>query len=53
MKVLIGATAVWLIISAIIAWTILLIATKGPVWPLLVALVATSILIKKVACDTH
>ena len=53
MKVLIGAAAVWLILSALLGFTIFLMTVKGVFWPFVVVLIGSILLVKKVGCSAH
>jgi hypothetical protein len=53
MKVLLGATAVWLIISIVLGWTIFLMSMKGVVWPFALVFLIVAWLVKRIGCSAH
>lgn len=53
MKVLIGAVAVYLILSILLGGSIYLIAMKGLIWPFAVVLIGSILAIKSIGCSTH
>ena len=53
MKVLIGATAVWLIIAIVLGWTIFLMTMKGIVWPFALVFLTVALMVKRFGCSAH
>ena len=53
MKVFIGATLAWVVISALLGGSLFLMTVKGIVWPFVIVFLAVLLLIRNYGCATH